>query len=369
MKNIIDKLQVIIISILVVAFSVLMFALPDRGYSENENRSLEEAPPLSFESIISAEFTEKLGRYFADQFPMRDGFVAVKAYSELLSGKKENNGVIYCKNDTLIPKSKVEDNRLEDNLRCIAELGKRSGAEIITVPLPRTADVFSELLPAGYPKETDLALWEQYRSTAKKLGVKTVDVYSPLCTSNEYYRTDHHYTTKGAFIVYDALGDALEFRPLSENSFNISTVSEDFCGTSMRSSGFYLAKKDAINLYRYSGDDRYKVIADEEEISLYDMSKLDTTDKYAVFLGGNHSRVDIFLEDRNREKLLIIRDSFADSIAPFLAIHYDLVMIDLRYYKDSVAEIIEKENISKVLVLENISELSTAKNLTYLRME
>ena len=133
----------------------------------------------------------------------------------------------------------------------------------------------------------------------------------------------------------------------------------------MRSSGFYFTKKDKIELYRYESDDNYTITADGQSISLYDFSKLDTTDKYAVFLGGNHARVDI-KSGQNREKLLVIRDSFADSLAPFLSLHFDLVMVDLRYYTDNVRELAVSEGISKVLLLECISELSTTNNLSYL---
>ena len=369
MKSIFDKLQVIAVSAVVVLFSVLIFIVPDKSFSENENRSLETAPTLTAEGLASGEFTEALGRYLADQFPLRDGFVSVKAYSELLSGKKENNGVIFCANDTLIPRPDIKENRLYDNLKCISEFAERTGAVVTVAALPRVADVFSELLPAGYPKSIDQDLWKQYNAAAKSVGVNTADTFSVLCDSNSYYRTDHHYTTEGAFRTYKTLAETLNFKPYDIGYFNVTKVTDSFCGTSMRSSGFYFAKKDEIYLYRYQSDNEYNIVADGKEISLYDMDKLDSTDKYAVFLGGNHARVDVTLEGKNREKLIVIRDSFADSITPFLALHYDLILIDLRYYTDSVAQCVRDEAVSKVLVLENISELATAKNLSYLRME
>ena len=136
----------------------------------------------------------------------------------------------------------------------------------------------------------------------------------------------------------------------------------------MRKSGFYLEKKDTIELYRYKGDMDYTVIADGKEISLYNMEKLDTTDKYSVFLGGNHARVEISAKDKNRPKLLMVRDSFADSIVPFLALHYDITLIDLRYFNDSVASLVNQEGYDKVLVFLNISEIATSNNLAYLEM-
>ena len=159
------------------------------------------------------------------------------------------------------------------------------------------------------------------------------------------------------------------YQPKEESYFTPDKVADNFCGTSMRSSGFYLAKKDEITLWRYQKDGQYNILADGEKISLYDFEKLETEDKYAVFLGGNHGRVDIKSNEGEREHLLIIRDSFADSIVPFLAIHYDITLIDLRYYTDSVRRLTEKENIDDVLIFENISEISTAKNISILAME
>ena len=68
-----------------------------------------------------------------------------------------------------------------------------------------------------------------------------------------------------------------------------------------------------------------------------------------------------------RPKLLVIRDSFADSIAPFLAMHYDLIMLDLRYFTDNVQQIVASENVSQVLILESMSEFATTRNISYLK--
>ncbi len=368
MEKILNKLYVIVLSFVVVTMSFLFFLLPDKTYSEAENRTLQTAPDMNLEALTSGEFTENFGMYFADQFPLRDGFVAVKAYFELLQGKRENNQVIYAENDTLISRGKIEENRISDNISAISEFKEKNLVDLTVAALPRSIDVFSERLPINYPVEDDLEIWKMYKSEAASYELKTADLYNVLCESNEYYRTDHHYTTKGAYLTYKCLGESLGYNPLSEDYFRLETVSDSFCGTSMRSSGFYLAKEDSIKLYRYDGDTEYSIIADGQKIDLYDRSKLTTTDKYAVFLGGNHARVDITKPEKRKEKLLIIRDSFADSIVPFLAIHFDIIMVDLRYFGDSVSDIVSKEYVDKVLILESISELATARNLSYLRM-
>jgi hypothetical protein len=130
MSNIINKIYVISLSLVVLLLSVLFFALPDKTYSETENRSLYTKPELNSNSILSGEFSNDFGLYLADQFPFRDNFVGFKAYFELLQGKKENNGVIYAKNDTLIPHSNVSENRLKDNLATIAKFSEKNNLDL-----------------------------------------------------------------------------------------------------------------------------------------------------------------------------------------------------------------------------------------------
>ena len=368
MKNAYNKARVFICGFLIAAFAVAMPILPDNTFSEKENRRLAKKPVFTLENLFSGKYTDALSEYYADQFPLRDLFVAGKAYCELGMGKRENNGIVYGKNGVLIPVPEIKENRLYENLSIISELGKRTNSDITLAALPRTADVFSEYLPASFSQEELRKIWEELAADTNNLKLKSVDLYSKLCEDNLYYKTDHHYTSDGAYSVYSLLGDALGYTPENKDYFKIETVSKDFCGTSMRTSGFYLCKKDSIKLYRYENDMSYSVVADGKEIALYDFSKLETTDKYAVFLGGNHARVDITANAEGREKLLLIRDSFADSIIPFLAIHYDITLIDLRYYQKSVAEILREENIGKALVYESIGELAAAKNLSYLKM-
>ena len=368
MKNNFDKIITAVVCFIIIAFCVGMVATPHKEFSDKENRTLASKPKLTSKNLISGKYTADLGEYLADQFPLRDGFVSAKAYFELLQGKVENNGVIYAKGGLLIPKADADSSRMEENLKSIQALEDNSGKDVLVAALPRTIDVFGEFLPKGYPKEETKKVWEEYNALTKNLGLKGVDLYEALCESNAYYSTDHHYTSYGAYLTYHQLQGELNYTPKEKDFFKIERVADDFCGTAMRSSGFYLAKKDSIELYRYEGDTEYTVIADEKQISLYDMEKLKTTDKYGVFLGGNHGRVDITKKGENRPKLLIVRDSFADSLAPFLAMHYDLTLIDLRYFKSSVSELVKSEGYDKVLVMLNISEFATSKNLSYLQL-
>ena len=367
MNKILDKITLIILSVVIFGFSLSSIIIKDKDVSEKENRALEKLPSFSLETLFSGEYTSKLGVYLADQFAFRDTFVGIKAYAELMQLKGENNGVIYTE-EALIPHPKNDVSMLSRNIESIDEFANNNELAVTFAPIPRTADVFAEHLPTSYPFENDIAVWNKLRSQAKQKTFNMVDLYDLLCESNAYYRTDHHYTTDGAYLTYLALADSLGYAPFSKEYFDIQCVSNDFVGTSMRTSGFYLFDKDQINLYRYEGDNDYTVIADNKAIALYDISKLNTTDKYAVFLGGNHARVDITKKGEVREKLLIIRDSFADSLVSFLSLHYDITLIDLRYYTKNIKQLCKDEGIQKVLVLENIDEFCSTKNFELLRL-
>lgn len=366
MKNKTSFITITVCVLVVALLAVAFFALPDKELSQKENRTLAQLPTLSYDNLLSGEYTADLAEYISDQFPARDAFVSIKAYSELLLGKGENNGVIYAKNNILVARDEITKNNFQDNIQAIRDFSESVNIPVCLGILPRSVDVFSEYLPSAYPHNNDLELWQDFYTQAKEIGVNAPNLYDVLCEGNNYYRTDHHYNIYGAYETYSLLGKQLDYVPYDKEFFKTETVSQNFCGTSMRASGFYLAPKDEIILMRYDGDSGYNIAADGKDISLYDMSKCDTADQYAVFLGGNHARVDI-KNGEDRQKLLVIRDSFADSLAPFLALHYDLVMIDLRYYADNVQKIVVQEDIDKVLVLQSISEFATTKNITSLR--
>ncbi len=369
MKKFFERFIVFSASFLVVLFFSLLIILPDREISAKENRALQTAPEFSIEKLIKGEYTAKIGGYLSDQFPLRDAFVGIKAYTELMQGKRENNGIIYGRGSVLIPKGEIQETRLRENLKIINDFADATGSVVTVAPLPRNIDVYSEFVPKSYPFKDEALIWQELSECCRDLHIDAVLLNDILNSEGTYYRTDHHYTTLGAYLTYCALGEKLGYQPKHKAYFTLEKAADDFCGTSMRSSGFYLAKKDEITLWRYKKDGQYNILADGESIPLYDFEKLKGVDKYAVFLGGNHGRVDITSNAGEREHLLIIRDSFADSLVPFLAIHYDITLIDLRYYTDSVRQLVEKENIDNVLILENISELSTAKNISILAME
>ena len=97
---------------------------------------------------------------------------------------------------------------------------------------------------------------------------------------------------------------------------------------------------------------RYETNGTEETLPLYNYDKLTIKDKYTFFLGGNIPRAVVDTGTENAPSLLILRDSYADSLVPFFdGCLFRDSLIDLRYYTGSVKEYIAENAIDRVLLL------------------
>lgn len=189
-----------------------------------------------------------------------------------------------------------------------------------------------------------------------------------------YYRTDHHWTSLGAYYGYTSLMDALGMKAVPLSNYEKTTVSDSFYGTIFSSSGVRWVKPDSIDTYvpdtgvtvtSHTYDAKGNPI--EEPRSLYVKSFLDVKDKYSMFLGGNQSLCVVKTAHADAPKLLIVRDSYADSLVPFLTPHFsEIHLVDPRYYKLSVADYIQENNIDQALVLYSVSNFVNDKNLVWL---
>jgi len=341
--------------------------LPKKEFSPLENRYLQKAPALSLESLDSGKFMEEGEKYVSDHIVGRDFWVAAKAWSERLSGKRENNGVYFAARDTLI-------NRVEDPDR--ASLEKSMGyldalVSNVSVPvyfglIPSAAQIWSDRLPAGAPTADEASI---IRDLYFATGANTVDLAGALSShSGEdiYYRTDHHWTSLGAFYGANALLEAMGMPPLNLDDYTRTTVTDQFYGTIFSSSGVRWVQPDSIHTYVSS--EGVKVTSyftgEPEEGALYADSFLEKKDKYSYFLGGNQSLCVIETEHTDAPSVLVVRDSYSDSLAPWLTQRFSQIhLFDLRYNLTSIRDYVARHNIDSVVVLYSFPNFSRAENL------
>jgi len=346
---------------------LLSVILPKQDFSPLENRYLQKLPVFSFENLDSGKFMEQAEDYTADHIVGRDFWVALKSWSERLSGKQENNGVYFGAGDSLI--NRVDTPSQEKLDKDLGNLNKLVGN--LSVPtyfglIPSAAATWAHKLPAGAPTADELGIISQlYAST----GANTIDMAGALLAHKDediYYRTDHHWTSLGAFYGANAILSAMGMETLDLNDYEKTTVSTDFNGTIFSSSGVRWVRPDSIDIY--VPEDGVKVTSyftgKAEEGELYVEKFLGEKDKYSYFLGGNQPLCVIEGKNADAPKVLVIRDSYADSLAPFLSEAFSEVhLFDLRYNMSSIPQYVEENGIDSVVVLYSFSNFSTDQNL------
>lgn len=360
------------------AFLLWSLLLPDRAFSAAENRMLAQPPACTAEKLFgrNADWAGEFEAYFSDQFALRDQWVAIKAGAEKLLGKKENNGVYFAA-DALIEKPDVHsDATARMHVQSVNTFAKATDAEVYLALIPNACCIERAQLPAyaydGAQPHSIAACYAALEGVSP-VGATLAVLQAHRGEGRLYYRTDHHPTTLGAYYIYTALGEALGFAPDPLDAFTCRIVTDAFSGTARAKSGAWWTPRDSIALFlpktpvpctltTYSGEQAQSV-----QSGLYDMERLESADPYAVFLGGNHPRQVIQTGVQNARRLLIVKDSFAHCVTPFLARHYsEIHLLDLRYYRASAADYAREHAIDQVLTLYSVSNFMTDRNLLFL---
>ena len=362
-------IEAIVFLAFIFAFFILNTALPDREFSEQENRSLQQRPAFSFDELFSGQYTKDFETYTTDQFTLRDEWITLKAASELALGKRQNNGMFLCDGGTIIePYEAPEDGKLEANMEALNKLVANTDADVYFALIPGKSDIWAHMLPQNAPRDSEKAAIDYCYSLSDAVNV---DIYGKLEEhSGEYiyYRTDHHWTTLGAYYGFSALAESmgLDCPDISEYGGR-ETVSEEFYGTSWSSSGFSWVEPDSMEIF-VTEPEGLEITnypqGSPVEGQLYDWSRLEVKDKYSFFYGGNTPLLEIETGVEGAPSLLILRDSYMDSLSPFLLASYSRIhILDLRYYRASLSDYIAQNGFHDVLVCYSIDNFSTDSNI------
>jgi len=363
MKN---KIFISVFALLLAALSVLTLALPKKSFSENENRALAEFPVFSAETIRDGSFTAGLSDWLSDHFALRDFWVSVKAAVSVAAGKRENGGVYLAKDGSYIDGFSISDMQFfETNAAALESFTNimkiNYNINVISLISPTATEIYAEKLPRFAFTADSGAMFD----TLNKIP-GFVDVRNALSENADkyiFYRTDHHWTALGAYIAYVQYKNALGEAPLSEGEFDIKTISDDFYGTLYSRFALFIKKNaDTVSAPDETALTDIKLTNSGGETfdSIYFPEKLSEKDKYLCFLGGNDSIVEIETGSLSGRRLLLIKDSYANSFLPYIINDYEYIaVIDLRYYTGSVTELAEREGITDALVLYNLKSFAS----------
>ena len=367
--NLIGKIFIILL-FLVMIINVIV---PDQEESELENRALEQRPRFNLTTILSGDFMEQWEEYLSVQFAGRDTWRSLKVSLDRLGGARKENDIYIGKDGQLMEDIEVpDDGRLEANLTAIRDFAETYEDIPVTMMLvPDAACILNDSLPAFARVEDQR---QMFSMAERKLGdtvnwVDTVSILNNHKSEKLYYKTDHHWTTQGAFYVFQDAAETLGIEGDVSDDFVSYTVTDSFNGVLAASSGVGLDEMEQIDIYAPTGGDDDVVVNYVDEgrktTSLYDSSKLETRDKYGVFLGGNTSVVDIRTVSTSQKRLLVVKDSFADCFIPFLAPYYrEIVVVDPRYYSGTMQDIMDSYRITDALILYSGNTFFTDKNIS-----
>lgn len=373
MKEKIAKyMTVVVFATLILGFAIANLLTQDIAFSESENRYLQQKPKFSFERLLSGEYAEEIEKYKTDQFIMRDEFIGLKTQIDYLSGKKDTNGVFFAADGYLIEKHEITDvNQMNKNIGFVSQFADKAtallGKEHVSIMIvPTAGNILADKLPSNATDFDQHPLLDEIAG----LNATVPDLQKALSARKRddiFYKTDHHWTTLGAYYGYRAWCDATGNKGRTMAEFTQEEVTNEFYGTIYSKARLFSTKPDTIIRYMPNEQTKFTVTYNQGEKvmdTLYQDEFLQKRDKYSYFLGGNNPVVKIEGGEKNGKKLLLIKDSYAHSIAPFFATDFEEVhMLDLRYLNISVEEYIKTNSITDTVVLYNTINFAKDSNV------
>ena len=357
-----NKLITWLFCLALAGFSLTGLLMPDRYYSEREKRTLTQRPELTAADFFSGKFGDELEEYLADQVPLRDGWVTMKTYLELAVGKRESGGVYIGKDNYLMDGfSSYSQKQFQANLDALARLQEAlegAGISMDTMLVPAAAQILTDKLPACAP----VADYEVLYKALMDAGFHGVDVRSSLIAhAGEpiYYRTDHHWTSLGAYYAYCAWR-AQHGRSVSpQEVWTKEVLCDDFRGTTWNKVPLPTVPAEAVTAwYRHEHRSVSYNGGQYETDSIYERKYLNGSDQYAVFLNSNQA-LTVIRGSGERGKLLLIKDSYGNTFAQFPAEDYaEVHVIDLRFFRDDVVTYARENGITEALALYGVQNFA-----------
>ncbi len=338
--SITSLLTTIIFLVFIFSFFLINIFTKKIDFSENENRYLAKAPATTMKNIFFGEFDTEFETYFSDHFCFRDKWIEIKSNVLKWSGAIENNGVYFAKDNHLINQFiNYDENIALNNIQYINEFAKDNNIEIHLLLVPGAAYGNKDYLPFGATNIDEKVLIQKIYSLSE--NINCIDISDSLCDGDNYYMTDHHWNHLGAYKGYEALVNNVLNK--EANIFDYEKVSSSFYGTMYSRSGSFNNMPDSIYKMISDKDISYEINVDGEIYnSLFFENRLKEKDKYTYYLDGNHTEVNIKSNIDNGKKAIIIKDSYAHILLPYLASEYsEMDIFDLRYFHNAISPYIQ----------------------------
>ncbi len=364
--------------LLIFGFAIATVLKPSNERSETENRLLEQKPDLTWNALISGEFSEDYEAYLSDQFVGRDGWISLKTAFERAALRQEAEDVYFARDNYLIEKhtgvftAETAERNIQNLSAFFTNLSKSMDpAHLTAMVVPNAVDILRDKLPPfADPYDEEIYLQKIAGALPEGVWFDSSSVLRQHSGEEIYYRTDHHWKTLSAYYTFEAWAGEKGLAGDSAFSFRPVTVTDSFEGTIASRLGI-VGRADSIE--RFDPEipfDYYLIYNQSDDIrnTVYQDSFLERKDKYAYFYGGNFGLIQAKMpEHETGRKLLVIKDSYAHCFVPFTYALFDQVdMLDTRYYNASISALIGQENYTDILFLFNAAGFAEETSLARL---
>ena len=357
----------VIFLVFIFSFFILFFLVSDRFFSENENRVLQQFPELTTKTLFKdGTFTMDFETYVTDQFPFRDIWVMSKTPIDFVLLKQENNGVFRAKDGYLLEKfTKIDEELIQRQVEALNKfISYHDNVKIYFSLIPTSSWILRDKLPEfaenvnqnEYISKFYGLLSDNYST------INLIDTLENVKNDYIFYKTDHHWTSFGAYNVFIKLCDEMNMVKKEISNYEIIQLSDKFFGT-LYSKGNFNVKPDEIDRYDLINFTNNIIVADivSDNIIdsvLYNDEFLNKKDKYSYFLNGNPAYTKIS-GGSGTKTLCILKDSFMHSLVPFLVPNYEVVyLLDVRYLNTNINNIINEINPDEILIMYNAKTFS-----------
>ena len=321
--------------------------------------SLIDLKELSIKDFINGNIQTKIETQLKNNMPKRNWIIKIKTKFETLTLDKETNEV-YRGNDGYLLKRFNNDLKNDEITMSLNNFQRQ--IEYVNLNLilsPSSITINNDKLPMFSYSDNEL---DSIKKIYKNILFNTIDIYEILKNNNNkyqlFYKTDTNWTVYGAYYAYYEYCIQNNITPISINDFDIEVVSTLFKGN-LTKYVEHTSTYDKMHMF-YLKNSNYKV---SNNNILYDINKLNSNNMYEYYLGEERDLTIITNESTTSKKeIVIISDSYATSIIPFIINHYKKVhFININHYNGVISDYI-KDNyyINDAIILFNINTTNTS---------
>lgn len=327
-----NKVKDIVLTIIFItflfAFMIVNIVKKDDDISYSERRKLQKMPKITYDSVINGTYFNTLDKYTTDQFILRDNFRKIKIDIDLLT--KNNYNKLYLYEDYIIEET------YPLNKESILNVTNKIN-NIKRTYLNDTNNIYYSIVPDKNYFVNDDNLKLDYNELKNimnsNLDIKYIDIFNEL-SLEDYYKTDTHWKEEKLSKVVNKLSKEMNFN--INNNYNFKRIS-DFNGTyssrivrkDIKDEIYILDNVNDMNVYNYETNSYEKI---------YDLTKLNSFDKYNVYLSGSVSLLKIeSMNTSSNKELIVFRDSYGSSLIPLMVDGYkSITVVDTRYISSSM---------------------------------